>query len=515
MLETPAGRVRGRREGGLCVFRGIPFAAAPVGALRFAGPQPVEAWTGLRDASHFGAAPPQRSDAMIEALGLLGEHEIAEDCLTLNVWTPGLDDARRPVMVWIHGGAFVNGTGAAPIYDGARLAGEGDVVLVTLNYRVGSWGFLDLSGLPDTATSPANRGLLDQIAALEWVRSHAEALGGDSTRITVFGESAGAGSVTSLLAMRRARGLFQRAIVQSAAPGGMIEREDAADRARALLDRLGIDEARASQLADVAMADLLDAQTACAADGVWKTGMFFSPVVGGDSLPVLPELAIAEGSAVGVDLLIGTTSDEMRLFLWGSDSAAIPESAVAPALAFELPGPAPDGSGLPLAAWVRERYARLRAERGLETDAASLLAAIQTDTRLRLPSLRVAEAHARHHPATWVYEFTQTSRMPELAACHALDLPFTFGTLDAPGMDAFAGNGRDERVVSDSMIASWSSFAHRGDPAAGVLSPWPRFSTPDRMTMRIGLDPGAVADPFALEREILGEIAFPGLPPAG
>jgi para-nitrobenzyl esterase len=506
LLDTRSGRVRGRREGELCVFRGIPYAAPPVGALRFGAPQPASAWDGEREALEFGPAPPQRSDAMIEALGLLGEHEISEDCLTLNVWTPGLDATERPVMVWLHGGAFANGTGAAPIYDGARIAGRGDVVLVTLNYRVGAWGFLHAEGL-----GPANRGLLDQIAALEWVRDHARALGGDPARVTVFGESAGAGSIVSLLAMPRAKGLFRRAIVQSAAPAGMIERVEATRRAAALLEALGLAD-DVARLSDVPVDALLDAQVGTLAQGVWSNGMYFSPVVDGDTLPAMPPLAIGEGCAAGIDLMIGTTLDEMRLFLWGVDPASVPESIVGPALAFELPGTRADG--VPIASWARGRYEQLRRERGAATDPASLMMAVQTDTRLRLPSQRVAEAHAALHSSTRVYDFTQPSRMPALGACHALDLPFTFGTLDAPGMPEFAGNGRAERAVSDAMIEAWTRFARTGDPSCEALGDWPRFAAPERMTMRIGPEPGAVADPFAPEREVLGEIEFPQLPPA-
>ena len=506
-LEARSGVLRGSAERGLAVFRGVPFAAAPLGALRFAAPQREPKWQGEREALEFGLAPPQRSDPMIEALGLLGDHEIAEDCLTLNFWTPGLDDGRRPVMVWIHGGAFANGTGAAPIYDGARLAAAGDVVVVTLNYRVGAWGFLHHPEL-----GPANRGLLDQLAALAWVREHAEAIGGDADRITLFGESAGAGSITALLGMPLARGAFRRAIIQSAAPAGMLETGDAEARTRALLERLAIPQDEVTRLCDVPVEALLDAQAACIAEGVWKTGMFFSPVVDGDGLPERPLNAIVDGAAAGVDLVIGTTTDEMRLFFWDVDPASVPEAAVAPAMSFELPGQRADGEST--AAWARRRYEVLRRERGLAVDAASLLAAVQTDTRLVLPSLRLAEGHAAHHSATWVYRFAQPARLGALGACHALDLPFTFGTLDAPGMPAFAGNGPRERSISDGLMQAWATFARTGDPSCDALGEWPRYAAPDRTQMQIGPGAGPCRDPFAQEEAILAEIDFPDLPPA-
>lgn len=501
-LTTRSGTVRGQRAGGVVRLRGIPFAAPPAGDLRFEAPQRERPWSGVREANAFGSAPPQRSDAMIDALGLLGDPEIGEDCLTLNVWTPGLDAARRPILVWIHGGAFLNGTGAAPIYDGARMAARGDVVVVTLNYRVGAWGFLHHPSL-----GPPNRGLLDQLAALAWVREHARAIGGDPERITVFGESAGAGSICALLAMPAARGAFRRAIIQSAAPDGVLGADEAERRACALASLLGIREPGLRRLAEVPVEALLDAQADCIASRVWRTGMFYGPVVDGDVLPCSPLSAAESGETAGVDLIVGTTADEMRLFLWGVDADAVPDEVADAGIAFELPGAAPDGQ--PAARRVRAQYEALRRRRGLPCDPASVLAAVQSDTRLRLPSLRLAERHAAHHRETRVYSFDQASAMPELGACHALDLPFTFGTLDAPGMPAFAGNGRAERRVSDAMIEAWTRFARDGDPGGGVLGAWPPFAVPERATMAIGPRPGVSSDPFAAERAILDAIEAP------
>ena len=207
--HTTSGAVRGRAEGGLAVFRGIPFARPPVGRLRFAAPQPAAAWDGVREARDFGSAPPSSALARSSVLAPAAT-PAGDDWLTVNVWSPAADPAaRRPVLVWIYGGAYKLGSADDPGYDGARLAREGDLVVVTFNYRTGVEGFAQIEG------APANRGLLDQVAALEWVRDNIAAFGGDPGLVTVFGQSAGGGSVAALPAMPRAAGLFRRAIAQS------------------------------------------------------------------------------------------------------------------------------------------------------------------------------------------------------------------------------------------------------------------------------------------------------------
>ena len=244
-ISTATGRVRGERDGVVAVFRGIPFALPPVGDRRFAAPAPVPAWAGAREAVAFGPPPPQGGHFGMEALSDDGDG----DWLTLNVWTAEPDRASRlPVLVWVQGGGYVIGTSGLPEYDGARLARENGVVVVTFNYRVGIEGFAQIEG------APANRGLLDQVAALEWVRDNVAAFGGDPERVTVFGQSAGAGSIAALLAMPRASGLFARAVVQSV-PGTFFSPELAADIAAACAAELGL-RATVADLSTVAPGEL-------------------------------------------------------------------------------------------------------------------------------------------------------------------------------------------------------------------------------------------------------------------
>jgi para-nitrobenzyl esterase len=497
LAATAQGRVRGIEAGGALAFLGIPYAAPPVGARRFAPPGEPDAWPGERDASAFGPAAPQRPDRLARVLGLLGDVPQDEDCLSLNVWTPDLA-GRRAVMVWLHGGAFVSGTSGVPLYDGARLAREGDVVVVTLNYRVGALGFLALG------PGRTNLGLLDQVAALRWVRRHAAAFGGDPARVTAFGESAGAGSLCALLAMPRARGLFQRAIVQSGAPAGVLEPAEARERAAKLLGKLGLAEGDAERLADVPVEDLLGAQERTLAEGPFGKGMLFMPVVDGDVLPRAPLDAVAEGAAREIELVVGTTREEMRLFALAGLGERITDALLPPVLAAQLAGEA----AAPAAAAERlvAGYRRIAAARGDDASAPALFYALQTDLGLRGPSIRLAEAQAAHQPRTWMYLFTWPSPLEggELGACHALDLPFTFGTLDAPGMAAFAGGGPAAEALSAALRAAWTAFARGGDPSPPGLA-WPPYAPPRRATLELGRSCRVLDAPLEEERALFAE----------
>lgn len=315
VVRTAAGSVRGRREEDLTVFRGVPFAAPPVGEARFQAPRPPRPWDGVRDAYAFGPPPPQ--DAGIQGrMGVL-DGPTGDDWLTVNVWTPEADAAaRRPVMVWIYGGAYKLGHSGSPGYDAQHIARTGDLVVVTLNYRVGIEGFARIEG------APANRGLLDQVAALEWVRDNIAAFGGDPGQVTVFGESAGGGSVAALLAMPGARGLFGRAVAQSV-PGTFFSDELARDLATAIAAEAGL-RPTAADLAAVDPRTLPEAGAALGAKMGQRVDRWgraaptvtpFSPVVDGEILPTTPWRALAEGAARDIDLLVGHNAQEWRLFM--------------------------------------------------------------------------------------------------------------------------------------------------------------------------------------------------------
>ncbi|MGH8996892.1 MAG: carboxylesterase/lipase family protein, partial [Acidimicrobiales bacterium] len=323
VVELSAGRIAGTSDGGVLIFRGIPYAGSPAGARRFGPPLPVVPWTGLRQATSYGPTavqpppPPARLD---------GGAEIpqGEDCLVLNVWTTGLTGA-RPVLFWIHGGGFSTGSGSAPWYDGSALAARGDVVVVTVNHRLGLLGFLDLAELAgDALADSANAGMLDLIAALRWVRGHIASFGGDPGRVTIFGESGGGGKVATLLAMPDAAGLFHRAAIQSGifrgGPGQLLQ---GPERAAAIAHRVVAELGSVDELRRAPAARLLEIQRAVEAERTPGTAsvMAFCPTVDGRVVTDHPQAAVAAGASAEVPLIIGTNRDEVTLFLWLSDEA--------------------------------------------------------------------------------------------------------------------------------------------------------------------------------------------------
>lgn len=435
-------------------------------------------WTGIREANAFGVSPPQPVDPLSVRLGLLAEHSQGEDCLSLNVFAPDSSEvAARPVMVWLHGGAFLTGTAAGPAYDASRLARDGDVVVVTLNYRVGALGFLGL-GEP-------NLGLQDQVAALRWVADEIASFGGDPENVTVFGESAGAGSIVALLAMPSARGLFGKAIVQSAAPEGILSLEEAAERAAILLAEAGLADGDLDGLRHLDIDTLLSAQSRCQEPGPRHIGMYFAPTIDGEVLPESPMTAIASGRAADVRLLIGTTETEMQLFLLSDAIPDLPDAVLPHVIAGRLPGS--PARALENAEALLELYdphtftGKLR------------FFAIETDASLFIPATVLASGHAAHQPNTWMYRFDWRSPMERgaLGACHALDVPFALGTIDR--VAEFAGSGAAAERVARSVQGAWVAFARRGNPSCEATGEWPAYETERRATLLLD-DPCQLVD---------------------
>ncbi|MGZ3339616.1 MAG: carboxylesterase/lipase family protein, partial [Reyranella sp.] len=435
----------------------------------------------------FGPKAPQLPypppwDLLIPEIAASGD-----DCLNLNVWSAELGAARQPVMVWIPGGAFEHGTGASPLYDGSRFARDG-VVCVTINYRVGVDGFLFLPG------ETANLGLLDQIAALEWVQENIALFGGDPGNVTVFGESAGAMSVGTLLSTSRATDLFRRAIAQSGGAHQVISAADAERVGRNFASRLGV-AANRKAIAEVSTERLLQAQSALAADlaadpspdrwgaEVAVSLMPWQPMIDGDLIVAHPLDRIKCGAGANIDLLVGATSDEWRFFL--VPSGAI-EHITAEAFAAIVAA-----YGLPVeAALAAYRAANPAAGPG------DLLAALQGDRYFRIPVLRLADAHAISPAATFVYEFAWRSPQYDglLGACHGLELGFVFDTLGY-GTEPMVGTDPPQRLA-DTMHSAWVAFATRGDPG------WPQYDLGRRATMRFDTISQIVDDPRSWERKL-------------
>ncbi|MDH6609103.1 para-nitrobenzyl esterase [Streptomyces sp. SAI-208] len=496
-VRTAAGAVRGRAEDGLVVFRGIPFAEPPVGEARFQAPRPVRSWEGTREAYAFGPPPPQEP--------AFGDQAVAQptptgdDWLTVNVWTPATDPAaRRPVMVWIYGGAYKLGHSGSPGYDAQHLARAGDVVVVTLNYRVGVEGFALLEG------APANRGLLDQVAALEWVRDNITAFGGDPGQVTVFGESAGAGSVSSLLAMPAARGLFGRAVAQSV-PGPYFSAELARDIAVEIGKEAGLTPSAAA-LSAVDPRELPSAGMRLSArmrscEDRWgqaaPTVTPFAPVVDGQVLPCTPWEALAAGAGRDVELLVGHNRDEYRLFLaLGEQLGRITEEQASAALRIFAPGP--DG----------ERAYREAFPGATPTE---LYERVQTDWLFNMPSLRLAQAQTAGGGRAHLYELTWSAPAfgGALGACHGLDIPLLFGTYDADlGALLFAGTGvpDEARALTARFQSVWTGFARTGDPG------WPAYDDERRATQVLDVTPEVRPYPEEVARRLWEGYDFAPLP---
>lgn len=481
-VETTQGSVRGVEIDGLCSFKGVPYAAAPVGPSRFAAPRPP-ARGEVVDASTYGATvstPPQRSPE-IDAL-LPDPIRPGDEPLNLNVWTPD-PTARLPVLVWIHGGGFVTGAGSTEVFDGSAFARDG-VVTVTLNYRLAVEGFVAVRG------AVPNRGLLDQVAALEWVRDNIACFGGDPGQVTVAGESAGAMSVVTLLSMPRARGLFRRAIAQSGAGHHVHTPDEAAFVADLLGAQLGV-EPTPDGLAAVPV-DRLHAAfnvvlgLATASDdprgrGIRRLGT--QPVVDGEVLPARPVDALRDGAGDDVDLLIGTNADEYGLFVEATGLADRLDEPMLQSLVARL------GDDV---------AALLPAYRTHDPAAgpARLFCEVQGDWFFVVPMLRVLQAREAASARTHVYQLAWNPPTfgGRLGACHTLDVPFVFDTLADPW-------GRDLRGVNapqwlaDEMHGAWVSFVRTGDPG------WPTYE-PERAVRRFDEAGGVVLDPHRWRRDL-------------
>ncbi|WP_409329852.1 carboxylesterase/lipase family protein [Trujillonella humicola] len=498
VVHVRSGRLRGLRTRGACAYLGVPYAAPPVGPRRLRPPAPVEPWEGVRDATVLGPEPPQPQFGEDPSGMVWDPAAPGDDCLNLNVWTPDPGETGLPVLVWTPGGAFHYSSGGS--YDGSRFARDG-VVCVPINWRTGADGFLYLGNGDDGA----NLGLLDHVAALEWVHENIAAFGGDPDRVTVCGESAGAMCIGSLLSMPRAAGLFRRAVLQSGAASHVVAPDDAARIGARLADLLGVPATREA-LAAVPVDRLLEAQAVVDGEVVadpdparWgpavvASTMPFHPVVDGAVLPAPPLDRIAGGSAADVDVLLGTNSDDWRLFpvLGGYLDTVTDDVLTAPV---EVSG------SRGLAAFGLDPAAALAAHRAADPGlpAGEVLAAVLTDWWVRVPALRLADAHAPGPAATFVYEFAWPSPAfgGALGACHGLEIPFVFDTLDLGRQQMLGGAlGEDPpQALADTVHRAWVDFAATGDPG------WPRYELPRRAVMRLDVEPRLLEDPYALERD--------------
>jgi len=456
----------------VAIFRGIPYALPPVGRQRFAAPATPQPWDGVRDAIEFGPPAPQRR--IWDAAG----SDDSADWLTLNVWSPDLGNVGLPVMVWIHGGAYQQDTSANPHYDCAALAAAGAVV-ISMNYRLGAEGFAHIDGAPD------NRGLLDQAAALRWVQGNVTAFGGDPANVTIFGQSAGAGSIAALLSMPSAAGLFRRAIVQSL-PGTYFSNRLAAAISTAIAAELGTTPT-VENLCAIAPNELVRAtevirQTLPQHVDRWgpmaMTPTPFSPVVDGDVLPHAPWSALAAGAARGIDLLVGHTRDEYRLVA-ARFGGEVSDQRLTETL--DRLAPAPDGGAAYRAAWP-------------DVAPATLYETVNADWLMRMPTLHLAAAQIAGGGRSWMYELAWG--FGPAGASHSLDVLLLLGTLDYDDVRDADGSPGEAARLSEQMRIDWLSFATTGHPG------WAPYNSTSRTTRVYDVIPTVQPYPEAKSQHI-------------
>ncbi len=498
VVETAQGNVRGHLGDGIARFKGIPYAQPTGGTARFLSPRPMQPWSGVRDALAFGRSTPQPGRVRDVAWWrwITDAQPQGEDCLVLNVYTPEASPrAKRPVMFYLHGGGFNTGSASTDGTDGSQLARDGDVVVVTINHRLNVFGFLYLADLAgERFVGHGNAGMRDAVAALRWTRDNIVAFGGDPDNVTIFGQSGGGSKVAVLMAMPQAKGLFHKAIIQSASSLiKMATPEQATHAARGLLDELGGPSA-IERLQDVPVAELLGARerAIARANGIDD----FRPVMDGVSLPVHPFDPVAPEISKDIPLLIGATDTEQTFFLGPDPKTFTVDRSEAESRIARFVGLPPDDAGR-----LYDAYAAAR----VDPSPSDVMIAVLSDQMYRRNDTLAADRKAQQGGAP-VYQYLVIWRSPvmegRLKSPHTMCIPFVFGTYDAAA--PMIGDGEDRAALSRKMMDAWVSFARTGVPAAAGLPEWQRYDPDSRATMifdnacRVECDPRK-ADRLAFE----------------
>lgn len=511
VADTASGKIRGVTSDGVRVFKGIPYGAPTAGANRFMPPKKPEPWTGVRDALVYAGRAPQASGSgqRPELAGVWGPVDklaVGEDCLTLHVWTPNLDNAKRPVMVWLHGGAFSYGSANSPRYDGRRLARRNDVVVVAVNHRLNAFGHLDLSATGDERfAASGNAGVLDLVLALEWVREHAARFGGDPGNVTIFGQSGGGGKVSALLGMPAAKGLFHKAIIESGAGVRFAERERTTQLAEAVLKQLELGRKQIDALQALPVARLLEvigpAQKTLPKPRYALLDRYnFGPVIDGKVMPAHPYDPAATALSDDIPILVGGTKDEFAIYLAPDDAVwnrTLSEEELRKRLA-QSAGDATDG----LLAYYRRRDPK--------ASPSDLLITALTAQNFAVRSTLLAERKAERGKAkVWMYRFDWETPAfgGRLKAPHSVEVPFVFDTLGVIG-EAHAKPGAQD--LADRVSATWATFARNGDPNNKSIPAWPAYATSTddkRSTMVFNDDCQVAGDPDGEVRPVWSRIA--------
>jgi para-nitrobenzyl esterase len=489
LVKTQYGTLQGVIEEGLLVFKGIPYTASMTGKNRWLPPLPAQQWKGVRQAREFGHIAPQM--IVPPNVHFTEQESQNEDCLFLNIYTPGLDDKKRAVMVYIHGGGYHMGSGSTSRHPGHSLVVRGDIVFASINYRLGPLGFLHLNTITRGAIpSCGNEGLLDQILALKWIKENVAAFGGDPDNLTVFGESAGAMSIGCLLAMPASRGIFQKAILQSGTSTVRTLNEGVAN-AEKYLNNLGISEV--TQLHNLPSQNFIDAYSKMVGNAFWSMskGTLLEPVIDGEVLPKFPLDAFERGSAKEIKVMAGSTLDEVNLF--AERDASIPdmnENDLIRRVSKFLPAD--------FAAELISTYRSALPERGsVDIKPGQIFLAVFTDLQFRIPALRLIESQTKLKQNAYNYIFDWQSPQARLKACHSLELGFLFGKR----FEEFHGSGPAAHKLEEQMQAAWIAFAKTGNPSCESLGDWPAYGQ-HRNTMLLGARSHVEAAPYDAERQV-------------
>jgi para-nitrobenzyl esterase len=508
VVETASGRVRGLTSDGVHVFKGIPYGASTAGANRFMPPRKPEPWTGVRETIAYAgrspqaAANPQRPE-LATVWGPVDTLAVGEDCLTLHVWTPPLDNAKRPVMVWLHGGAFSYGSANSPRYDSTRLARRNDVVVIAVNHRLNVFGHLDLSQVGGARFAQSgNAGLLDLVLALEWVREHAQCFGGDPGNVTIFGQSGGGGKASALLAMPGAKGLFHKAIIQSGASVRFAERERTTRLADAVLKHLGLRPDQLDALQALPLERLQEAVAPAQATLPRPRHPLldrynFGPVIDGSVLPNQPFDPAAPAVSDDVPIMIGGTKDESSIFL-APDDAVWKRTVTEDDLRKRIASVASDAAGGLLAYYKRRDPAASPSDR--------LITAL-TASNFGVRSVLLAERKAaRARAPVWMYSFDWETPAfgGRLKAPHSVDVPFVFDTL---GVIGEAHRKPGDQALADRVSKAWATFARNGDPANDAIPAWPAYAAGRRATMLLDDECKVADDPDGEVRPLWSKVA--------
>ena len=492
---TTAGKVRGISKNNVPTFLGIPYGDSTAGARRFLPPAKPKPWSGVREATELGHRSPHGPSTLIPEVAAMDRDEpVGEDCLILNVWTPGLGGAgKRPVMVYLHGGGYVTGSGGYILYDGTNLARKHDVVLVTLNHRLNVFGYLYLADLGgEKYANASNVGMLDLILALEWVRDNIEAFGGDPGNVTLFGQSGGASKISALMAMPAAKGLFHRAIVESGSQVKGIPRDKATLWAEQFLQRLGLQPGQIDELQKMPAEQLVEAMGSGGANPLVALG----PVVDGRTLPANPFDPAAPGISASVPLLTGTVETEVT-FIRTQELDPIDDATLHMHVKKILHSSDAEADRI-IAVYRKGRP-------GISNIDVELI--LSSDVMFRAGVLTQAERKAQQAAApVYMYYFTWRSpvRDGKLKAFHTLELPFVFDNVDLG--EAMTGTGRDRYLLEDRMSDAWVAFARSGNPNHKGLPNWPAFDKAQRATMIFNDECKVLNDPNGEERMALRSV---------